>query len=42
MRPWWDSVWLWSGVSVVVGAAILAVVAVIAIALISRTRRRRE
>ncbi|HZR26541.1 MAG TPA: hypothetical protein VFA59_23300 [Vicinamibacterales bacterium] len=31
MRAWWDNVWLWSGLSVVAVAAILAVVAVLVI-----------
>jgi len=42
MRPWWDSMWMWSGVSIVVFAAIAAVVAVIIIAMLSRDRPERR
>ena len=41
MRPWWDSMWLWSGISIVVVAAITAVVGVIIVAMLSRDRTRR-
>jgi hypothetical protein len=36
MRPWWDSMWLWSGVSIVVAAVVLAIVAIVLIAVIAR------
>ncbi|HEY6895454.1 MAG TPA: hypothetical protein VI258_14865 [Rhodanobacteraceae bacterium] len=36
MRPWWDSMWLWSGVSIVSAAVILAIIAIILIAVIAR------
>lgn len=35
MRPWWDSMWLWSGIGIVVAAVILAIVAIVLIAVIS-------
>jgi hypothetical protein len=41
MRPWWDSAWLWSGVGIVVFAAIAAVIAVIIIAELTKTDERR-
>lgn len=39
MRPWWDSIWLWSGVGIAIGAAIAAVVAIILIVALSRKHR---
>jgi len=42
MQPWWDSAWLWSGVGIVVVAAISAIVAVLVIAFIIRGQRRRS
>jgi hypothetical protein len=36
MRPWWDSVWLWSGVSIVTAAVVLAIIAIVLIAIAAR------
>jgi len=36
MTPWWENAWLWSGVAIVVFAAIAAIVAILIIAAITR------
>jgi hypothetical protein len=40
MTPWWDNIWIWSGIGVAVGALIAAIVVIFIIAGLSRPTRR--
>jgi hypothetical protein len=40
--PWWESSWLWAGIAIVVGSAVVALVAVGLVVALTRIRLPRR